>query len=69
MKITIESTPEIALVNGKQARKWKGETESGIKIHCYVMYVAVDKNETRIEEFEKDLREVDSPTILQPPIS
>lgn len=60
MKITIESTSKIvmlkpdALADGIPARVWKGETESGIKVHCFITRIACDKNEPRVEEFEQE---------------
>jgi hypothetical protein len=66
MKITIESTDKIVeLVNNDAAipaRIWEGETESGIKVHCYITRIAVDNKETRLKEFEKELKEQRVPT-------
>lgn len=62
MKITIENTTKIVELNGVPARIWEGTTESGIKIHCYITRIAVDKDETRIEEFEKELQETRTPS-------
>ena len=46
MKITIESTSKIVSLNGIPARIWEGETENGIKVHCFISRIAVDRNET-----------------------
>ncbi len=60
MKITIESTDKIIMFcpdildEGIPARIWEGETESGIKIHCFITRIAVDRNEPRTKEFEAD---------------
>ena len=62
MKATIESTTKITQLNGVPARIWEGQTESGIKIHCYITRVAVDKDEPRTEEFEKELQEQKVPS-------
>ena len=62
MKITIESTTKITHLNGMPARVWEGQTESGIKIHCYITRVAIDKDEPRAEEFEKELKEQKVPS-------
>ena len=69
MKITIESTSKIVQLNGVPARLWEGETESGIKVHCFITRVGVDKDDPRIGEFEKDLEEhsVPSPAIQSYP--
>jgi hypothetical protein len=62
MKITIESTSKIVKLNDVPARIWEGETESGIKIHCYVTRIAIDEKETRTAEFERDLQEHRAPS-------
>ena len=62
MKITIESTSKIIEFNGLPARIWEGKTESGIKLHVYITRVAIDKDESRIEEFAKELLEQKAPT-------
>lgn len=68
MKATIHSTTKIVMVkphplaDGVPARIWEGETESGIKIHCYITRVAIDKNEPNAAEFEKELQECESPS-------
>ena len=63
MKITIHSTSKIIQFNGLPARIWEGETESGIKIHCYITRVAIDKTELRTEEFERELQEQKPPSV------
>lgn len=68
MKITISPTTKIVimkpapLADGIPARVWEGETESGIKVRCFITRVAVDKNEPRIAEFENELKEVNAPS-------
>ena len=62
MKITIENTSKIISLNGIPARIWEGKTESGIKVHCFVTRIAVDQDESRIEEFEKELNETKAPS-------
>jgi hypothetical protein len=57
MKIIIESTSKIVWLNGIQARIWEGETDSAIKIHCFITRVAIDKDEPRVEQFETELKE------------
>ncbi|MCU6767357.1 hypothetical protein OCV73_00070 [Barnesiella propionica] len=57
MKIIIENTNKIVELNGVPARIWEGLTDSGIKVHCFITRIAVDKNELRISEFEKELQE------------
>lgn len=62
MKITIEGTTKMAELNGVPARIWEGETESGIKIHCFITRIAIDKDEPRAEEFQKELQEQKPPS-------
>lgn len=70
MKATIESTTKIVHLGGVPHRIWEGQTESGIKIHCYISRVAIDKDETRSKEFETELQEqrVPSPEIEAIPL-
>ncbi len=62
MKITIESTTKITELNGVPARVWEGQTESGIKVHCYITRVAIDKDEPRADEFQNELQEQKVPS-------
>lgn len=62
MEITIHSTTKIVDLNGVPARIWEGQTKSGIKIHCFITRLAIDKDEPRSQEFEKELREQRTPT-------
>ena len=56
MKITIENTDKIVTLNGVPARIWEGETDSGIRVHCFIPRIAVRRDEARIEEFEQELQ-------------
>ena len=62
MKITIESTTKITHLNSVPARVWEGQTESGIKVYCYITLVAIDKDEPRADEFQKELQEHKGPS-------
>lgn len=62
MKIIIESTSKVIQFNGLPARVWEGFTESGIKVHCYITRVSIDKDEPRAEEFERELLEQKVPS-------
>jgi hypothetical protein len=62
MKITIESTNKVVELDGVPARIWEGKTDSGIKVHCFITRIAIDKNEVRTDEFEKELQETRTPT-------
>jgi len=62
MTITITSTTKIVLLNEVPARVWEGETSTGVKVHCFVTRIAIDKDETRVEEFERELKEQAAPS-------
>lgn len=68
MKITIENTSKIVvlkpgnLADGVPARIWEGKTDSGIKVHCYITRIAIDKDEPNPEQFEKELHECKAPS-------
>lgn len=62
MKITVENTSKIVTLNGVPARIWEGFTESGIRCHCYITRIAIDKDELRSEEFERELSEQKAPS-------
>ena len=61
MNIHIASTTKIVEVNGLPARIWEGETDSGIKIHCYVTRIAVDRD-ADCGQFEAELQEHRAPS-------
>lgn len=63
MKIIVESTTKIIELNGVPARVWEGQTESGVKIHCFITRVAIDKDEPRSDEFERELKEQKIPSV------
>lgn len=63
MKITVHSTTKFVTLNGVPARIWKGFTESGIPVHCYVTRVAVDKTQGHdLSQFERELQEHAAPS-------
>ena len=62
MKVTIQNTSEVVMINGIPARIWEGESESGIKVHCYITRIAVAEKETRLEDFERELEEQAPPS-------
>lgn len=57
MQVQIHSTDKIVHLNNVPARIWEGITDTGIKVHCYITRIAVDKDEQNTEQFEKDLKE------------
>ncbi|MDJ1468183.1 hypothetical protein [Xanthocytophaga flava] len=62
MKITLESTDKIVHLNNVPARIWEGETNSGIKVHCYITRIAVEEEEPRKEEFDQELQKHKAPS-------
>lgn len=57
MKITLEATGTIERVNGVEARVWRGATESGIAVVCWIALIQVP-NEADTAEFDRALRAV-----------
>jgi hypothetical protein len=57
MKITVEATGKFETVNGVQARLWKGKTESGIEVQCWIALVQVHKDQDQTE-FLRELQAV-----------
>jgi hypothetical protein len=62
MKIAIESTTKIVMIDGLPARVWEGETESGIAVHCYITRISALAGERELSEFEKELVEHKAPS-------
>jgi hypothetical protein len=58
MKLIIESTGTIERVQGVPARIWKGRTESGIEVTCWIPIVQVRKDADN-SQFEAELREIE----------
>jgi hypothetical protein len=54
MLIIIESTNKIVDVNGIKSRLWEGKTESGIKVTCLIIRIAVN-DEADQTDFEREL--------------
>jgi len=58
MKLFLESTSTIERINGTTpARVWKGHTESGIEVKCWISIVQVAKADD-CSQFEKELSEI-----------
>lgn len=62
MNIQLHSTEKIVHLNGVPARIWEGITESGINCHAYITRIAIDKDEPRADEFNRELQEHESPS-------
>ena len=66
MKITIENTEKIVELNGVPARIWEGETDSGIKVRCFITRVIIDitdKTNEQIEQYKRELLQVRPPSV------
>ena len=61
MKITIESTTKIVTLDGVACRIWEGETEHGVKIHCFIPRVAAEPSQD-LRQFEAELQEQRPPS-------
>ena len=68
MKLTIENTTQIVELNGVPARVWEGQTESGIKVHCFVTRISVNEDDGMEvhEKFRKELSECKKPSVVFP---
>ena len=56
MKITIESTTKVVVVDNVTCRVWEGETERGVKIHCFIPRICA-KDDQDLSQFEAELQE------------
>lgn len=57
MRITIEATGDIQRVNGVAARLWKGRSESGVEVLCWVTLLGAAAAGDQ-EAFERELQEL-----------
>jgi len=57
MKLTIEPTGTIMTINGVSARVWKGTSDKGIAVECFIAFVQVHEGDDNAG-FERELREV-----------
>jgi hypothetical protein len=61
MTMTISCTTKVVTLDGVQCRVWEGETERGIKVHCFIPRVAVREGQN-VEQFETELSEQRAPS-------
>lgn len=54
MKITLESTEQIVVINDVPTRVWQGRSEKGVAIEAYIPLIRVNKNDD-CREFEAEL--------------
>ena len=58
MKLVIEATGTIERVQGMPARVWKGKTESGIEVTCWIPIIQVRRDADN-SQFEAELQEIE----------
>lgn len=58
MKLILESTSTIERVHGAPARVWKGRTESGIEVTCWIPIIQVRRDADN-SQFERELNEIE----------
>ena len=63
MRAILNSTTKIVKINGIKTRVWEGISESGIKMHAYIALVGIDKNEKNTEQFDKELEQMQPPSV------
>ncbi len=63
MKITIESTEEIVFLNNNPARLWKGITEDGIEVDCYIAAISTFFEDGKEIENHAELISISPPKI------
>lgn len=65
MKITIHNTSKIVNLGNVPARVWEGETESGIKVNCFITRIIpiLQRDDPKQEEFQAQLQEVEPPSV------
>lgn len=62
MKVTLESTTKIVIVDGGiECRVWEGITEKGVRVSALIPRIAV-KNGDDASQFEAELREQRAPS-------
>jgi hypothetical protein len=63
MKVTIESTTQIVMLDGAPTRVWEGATESGIRVNCFIKRVQAQfANAAEGAQFECELEETRPPS-------
>ena len=65
MKITLQSTESITVVNGCLCRVWTGHTEGGVPVTAFVHLLAVTEKDCQ-DQFSKELEEQPHPIELRP---
>jgi hypothetical protein len=61
VKLIIENTTKIVILNGVECRVWEGVTDRGVAIHCFIPLVGV-RTEADRSQFEEELLERRAPS-------
>lgn len=61
MTMIVSSTSREVDLNGVRCRVWEGETERGIKVHCFIPLVAAPSDQD-LSQFEAELKQQRSPS-------
>ena len=61
MKITLESTPKVTVVNGVLCREWIGTTSEGTPLTAYIHLLRIENKPAFADEFAKELTEQPAP--------
>lgn len=65
MKITLESTDQMATINGVPVRLWQGKSDQGIGVVCLITRVVpLAHEEADLAAFNRDLLECAPPVPL-----
>ncbi len=66
MQVTLQSTTKIVelRIDGTNvpARIWEGQTANGVRVHAYIIRIAV-KDTDDVAEFDRDLKEHAAPSV------
>lgn len=63
MKIAIESTSKMVLIDGAPARIWEGHTENGVKVSCFIARVCFEQAEHFKERIASELNITRTPSV------
>lgn len=54
MKVTLESTDKIVLLDGVPARVWEGTSETGVPVHAFITRISASLK-ADLSQFEAEL--------------
>lgn len=61
MRMQIESTTKVVMVNGIETRVWEGSTESGVEVIVFIPRIAVREDQD-CSQLEAELKECKAPS-------